>query len=153
VNVADRQDRALLLAAVALLGLVVTPLLHAEEHWLEEHEDEAEATALALGWRARSSDPLEALAFALAHVHELNRRASHEGHSPAHHHSHGPGGAGPHGAGAIAHLSAALHAAPQLPELALPASDHAAPALITPQLRGTLAYLVPEWSQAPPLHC
>ncbi|HYV66626.1 MAG TPA: hypothetical protein VE964_10320 [Myxococcales bacterium] len=153
MSAAGRQDRALLLAGVALLGLVVTPLLHAEEHWLEEHEDEAEAAALAEAWRAGSSDPLEALAFALAHVHELNRQGPRDGHPPSHHHSHGPAGAGPHGAGAIAHLGVALHASPALPDLALPAPEHAAPALITAQLRGTLAYLVPEWSQGPPLDC
>jgi len=61
-----RSDRALFLAAVAVLGLVVTPLLHAEEHFREEQEEESASAALALAFRAGSSDPLEALAAALA---------------------------------------------------------------------------------------
>ena len=39
---AGRADRAFFLASVALLGLVVTPLLHAEEHWREAQEEEEE---------------------------------------------------------------------------------------------------------------
>jgi hypothetical protein len=153
VNAAGRQDRALLLAAVAVLGLVVTPLLHAQEHWLEEQEDAEEAAALAESWSAESTADLEALAFALEHVHDLNRQGPHDRHPPSHHHSHGPAGSGPHGAGAIAHLGIALHAAPALPHLDPPAPKHAAPALVTAQLHGTLAYLVPEWSQGPPFDC
>lgn len=150
VNAPVRQVRALLLAAVALLGLLVTPLLHAQEHWLEDREDEAESAAIAEAWRAGSTDPLEALASALAHVHELHR---HEPQEHSHHHSHDPAGPGPHGAGAIAHLGIALHAAPRLPELAVPPPVHGPPAPISAQLRGTLAYLVPEWSQGPPTNC
>jgi len=52
---AGRSDRAMFLSAVAVVGLVAAPLLHAEEHCREELEDEADA------WRAGSSDPLEAL--------------------------------------------------------------------------------------------
>jgi hypothetical protein len=145
----------MLLAAVAILGLVVTPLLHAEEHHREEHEDEVEAAAVAGAWRAGSSDPLEALAFALEQAHESHRptpRGEHRnGHQ--HGHSHGPADSAPHGSGALAHLGIALHAAPQLPEVAAVAEEHTAPTAIVAQLRGTLRYLVPEWSQGPPVGC
>ncbi|MGZ6123389.1 MAG: hypothetical protein ACXWLR_00425 [Myxococcales bacterium] len=147
---ADRAIRALHLAAVAALGLVVTPLLHAEEHRREAREDEAEVAAAVEAWAARSGDPLDALAFALAHAHQAPRPR--ESTNP-HGHSHGPAGSGPHGWGTLAHLCLALHAAPQLPELATLAGDHAAPAPIRAQLRGTLRYLVPEWSQGPPAGC
>ncbi len=37
-----RRDRALLLASVAILGLAVTPLLHAEQHLREQDEEDDE---------------------------------------------------------------------------------------------------------------
>ena len=137
-----RSDRAFLLAAVAVLGLVVTPLLHAEQHWREEHEDEAEA--LAESWRAGSTDPLEKLAFALEHAHGSPQPRPHRDHG----HSHGSPGS--HGAGALAHLNLALHAAPQLLEVRAPSADHVAPAAVAAQLPSALRYLVSEWSQGPP---
>jgi hypothetical protein len=147
---AGRSDRALFLSAVAVLGLVVTPLVHAEEHLREEHEAESIAEA----WRAGSTDPLDGLAFALEHVHEAQRpkpgeehgHGDGDGHQQGH--SHGPGR---HGSGALAHLSVALHSAPQLPEVAIVTPEHCAPAAFAAQLRGTIRYLVPEWSQGPPI--
>jgi hypothetical protein len=153
MNAAGRSDRALFLAAVAVLGLVVTPLVHAEQHHTEEHDDQAKA--LAEAWRASSSDPLEALAFGLEHAHE-SQRPNPQGRPEHDHpdgHSHGPDGSGPHGSGPLAHLGIALHAAPQLPDVDAMAPEHAAPAGITAQLCGTLRYLVPEWSQGPPVDC
>ena len=134
------------LAAVAVLGLVAAPLLHAEEHCREELEDEAEA------WRAGSSDPLEALAYALEHAGHAPRVPGGEGHrhSHQHGHSHGPASPDPHGSGALAHLGIALHGAPQLPDVAIPAPQHAAPAVFEGQLRAPLRYLVPERAQGPP---
>ena len=141
---AGRSDRAMFLAAVAVLGLVAAPLLHAEEHCREELEDEAEA------WRAGSSDPLEALAYALEHGH-APRVPSGEGHR--HGHSHGPASPNPHGSGALAHFGIALHGAPELPDVAVPAPRHAAPAVLDGQLRAPLRYLVPERAQGPPTGC
>ena len=143
MNATLRSDRAFLLAAVAVLGLVVTPLLHAEQHCHEEHEEDADARVVA--WGAGSTDPLEKLAFALEHAHGTKEPRPHGDHG----HSHGS--PGPHGAGALAHLNLALHAAPQLPELAAVAPEHAPPAAVAAQLHGTLRYLVPEWSQGPPV--
>ena len=137
------------LAAVAVLGLVAAPLLHAEEHCREELEDEADA------WRAGSSDPLEALAYALEHAGHAPRVPGGEGHrhSHQHGHSHGPASPDPHGSGALAHLGIALHGAPQLPDVAIPAPQHAAPAVFEGQLRAPLRYLVPERAQGPPIGC
>ena len=132
------------LAAVAVVGLVAAPLLHAQEHCREELEDEADA------WRAGSSDPLEALAYALEHGH-APRGPGGEGHR--HGHSHGPASRDPHGSGALAHLGIALHATPQLPDVAVPAPEHAAPAVFEGQLRAPLRYLVPERAQGPPIGC
>jgi len=146
---AGRSDRAIFLAAVAVVGLVAAPLLHAEEHCREELEDEADA------WRAGSSDPLEALAYALEHAGHAPRVPGGEGHrhSHQHGHSHGPASPDPHGSGALAHLGIALHGAPQLPDVAIPAPQHAAPAVFEGQLRAPLRYLVPERAQGPPIGC
>jgi len=132
------------LAAVAVVGLVAAPLLHAEEHCREELGDEADA------WRAGSSDPLEALAYALEHGHAPPAPRG-EGHR--HGHSHGPASPDPHGSGALAHLGIALHAAPQLPDVAVPPPQHAAPAVFDGQLRAPPRYLVPERAQGPPTGC
>jgi hypothetical protein len=155
-----RRDRALFLAAVAAGGLVVAPLLHAEQHLREAEERDAErsdveaAAALADSWKAGSSDPLEALAIALARGHRsaaADRRDTHhhDDRGEHHHHSHGAQ-SGPHGAGALAHFGFALHATAHLPQVALPPPDHTAPAAVVAQLRATLAYLVPQWSRGPP---
>lgn len=85
---ARRADRALFLAAVALLGLCIGPLLHALEHAREARDDEAEAAAVALAWEAGSTDPLDLLASALEGVH----RSAPEGGERGRHHSHGPAG-------------------------------------------------------------
>ena len=152
---ADRSDCALFLAAVAVLGLVVTPLLHVEEHYHEEHEEEADSAAVAEASRAGSTDPQEKLAYALEHAHEPQcpKRADEHECDHQHGHSHGPAGTGPHGSGTLAHLGLALYAAPQLPQVTVVAQDHASPAAVVAQLRGTLRYLVPEWSQGPPIGC
>src|SRR5437764_12947181 len=68
-----RRDGAGFLAAVAVLGLIVTPLLHAEAHCNEAHE--ADGAALARQWESESKDPSDALASALARVHGTPRRA------------------------------------------------------------------------------
>jgi hypothetical protein len=141
---AGRSDRAMFLAAVAVVGLVAAPLLHAEEHCREELEDEADA------WRAGSSDPLEALAYALEHGHAPRVP---DGEGRRHGHSHGPASPDPHGSGALAHLGIALHAAPQLPDVVVPPPQHAAPAVFDGQLRAPLRYLVPERAQGPPTGC
>jgi hypothetical protein len=145
-----RQDGAGLLVAVAVLGLVVLPLLHAEEHYRDAHPDEEELAALVEEWEAGSRDPFDVLAGALRRVHQSHPPG------PARHehqeHSHGPGGA-PHGSGSLMHLALALHAAPQLPQLAPCPAAHPAPQPLAAQLRGTVAYLVPKWSQGPPGLC
>ena len=151
MSAGHRPERGLLLAAVALLGFVITPVLHAEEHWREAHADELEADAAAEAWSAQSGDPLAALAYALGHVHDAGQPKPAPG--GPHGHSHGPAGSGPHGAGVLSHLGVALHAAPQLPSLESARPPHAAPAAVTAQLRGTLRYLVPEGSQGPPAAC
>jgi hypothetical protein len=155
MNAADRSDRGLFLAAVAILGFVVTPLLHAEEHYREEHEDEAEASPVAEAWRAGSRNSLDALAFALEHVHEADRPkpADNDGRGEHHSHSHSPAGSGWHGSNALAHLGLALHSAPPPVQIATVLPEYAAPAAVNAQLRGTLRYLVPEWSQGPPVDC
>ena len=144
-----RSDRATFLAAVAVLGLVVAPLIHAEEHQREDQGDEAQQ------WTAGSSDPVEALALALEHAHEAQRAKPQDGHRQGHEHghSHGPAGSGPHGEGALQHLALAVHAAPQLPQVTLDMPPHAAPAALDGQRSGTLRYLIPEWSQGPPADC
>jgi hypothetical protein len=144
-----RSDRATLLAAVAVLGLVVAPLIHAEEHQCEARGDEAQE------WTAGSSDPVEVLAFALGHAHDAQPAKPRDGHRQGHEHghSHGPAGSGRHGEGALQHLAIALHAAPQLLQHTLDVPRHAAPAALAGQLSGTLRYLVPEWSQGPPVDC
>jgi hypothetical protein len=139
-----RADRAILLAAIALLGLVVAPLLHAAEHAREADEDERES--LAVAWGTAPGDSLDALAFALEHPHQEPRGGEHG-------HSHAPAGSGAHGAGTLLHLGVALHAAPQLPEVAGAAPVHALPRAMRGQLQGTLPHLVPERSQAPPSRC
>ncbi|HTO96975.1 MAG TPA: hypothetical protein VMK66_08015 [Myxococcales bacterium] len=130
---------------MALLGLVVLPLLHAEEHLREEREDQAEAAALAEAWEAGGSD-LDALAQALSHHAPAQRQRSHG-------HSHGPAGSGPHGSGSPAHLCLALHPAPALPALPAPTLKHAPPAPLGGQLVAALRYLVPDRSQGPPALC
>jgi hypothetical protein len=145
---AGRSGRAVFLAAVVWLGLVVAPLLHAEEHLRDELEEEGEAAALAESWKAGSTDPLDRLAFALAHVHESQPAEPRQHHG--HGHSPGPSGPGPHGSGALAHLGIALHAAPRLVDLPAIAPEHAAPAAFVGQLCHAVRYLVPEWSQGPP---
>ena len=127
-----RQRRSLLLTAIAALGFAVIPLLHAEEHCREEQDDEDEIVAGT--WEAAWIGPLD------DHHH-------HQGHS------HGAGAGARHGAGALAHLGVALHAPPQIPELAAAPPEHAPPAAVAAQLDGTLRYLVPEWSQGPPGSC
>ncbi len=145
-----RQEGAGLLALVAVLCLLVMPIAHAEEHYRESHPDEEELAALVEEWEAGSRDPFDVLASALRHVHRAHSPGSpHREHDE---HSHGPPGA-PHGSGSLMHFALALHAAPQLPPLAPCPAAHEAPQPLAAQLRGTLAYLVPEWSQGPPPRC
>ena len=150
----NRSDRALLLTVVAAAGLIVTPLLHAEEHVCEQREDGAEASAAADAWRAGSTDPLERLAFALEHVHDTQpTRAREQRHGEPRGHSHGPAGSGPHGSNTLAHLGLALHWAAQVATIDVPAAQHASPADIESQLHGAHRYLFSEWSQGPPIGC
>jgi hypothetical protein len=145
-----REDGAGLLAAIAILALIGMPLVHAEEHYREAHPDDEELAALAEEWEAGSRDPFDVLVSALRHVHQSGppdpARHEHPGHS------HGPAGA-PHGSGSLMHFALALHSAPQLPAVAPCPAAHEAPHALAAQLRGTLAYLVPEWSQGPPPRC
>src|SRR3954452_5343018 len=107
MTAAARRGPALLVAAVAAIGLVVLPLLHGEEHRREEREDEAEAAQVAQAWGAKSRDSLDALAWALEHGHDSGRPAQvpEHGRPGPRHHSHGPDrGGGSHGSGALGHL-------------------------------------------------
>src|SRR6185436_11607744 len=88
MTAAARADRALFLAAVAAIGLVVTPLLHAEEHRREESGD---AERIAEAWEAGSTTPLDALARALQHEHGEDT-GEHPAAPPRH--SHGPSAPG-----------------------------------------------------------
>ncbi len=141
------------MTAVAVLGLVVTPLLHAEEHVREEREDEGETSAATDAWRAGSTDPLDRLAFALEHVHDSRPAGSaHEQrHGEQHRHSHGPSGSGPHGSNALAHLGLALHSPPPLPAICAVAARHSHPAGPGRPASSTPCYLISEWSQGPPV--
>jgi hypothetical protein len=141
------------MTAVAVLGLVVTPLLHAEQHVREEREDEAETSTAADAWRAGSTNPLDRLAFALEHVHDSERAKSarEQQHGEQHRHSHGPSGPGPHGSNALAHLGQAMHSPPPLPAILAVAAKHSSPAGLAAQLFGTPRYLISEWSQGPPV--
>lgn len=150
-----RSDRALLLAAMAVLGLVVAPLLHAEEHVREKREEEAETSAAADAWRAGSPDPSDRLAFALEHAHDAQgRHSTHEkGHGERHRHSQGPAGSGPHGSNALAHFGLALRSTPPAAAMAVPAAKHASRGDLAAQLCGTPRHLISEWSQGPPVDC
>jgi hypothetical protein len=145
-----RQDAAGVLALIAVLGLVVMPLVHAEEHYRDAHQDEEEVAALVEEWEAGSRDPFDVLASALRRVHRAQPPAP--GHHERHGHSHGPAGA-PHGSGSLMHFALALQAAPHLAPLVPCATAHAAPQPLAAQLRGTLAYLIPKGSQGPPRRC
>jgi len=145
-----RQGGAGLLVAVAVLGLMALPLLHAEEHYRDTHPDEEELAALVEEWEAGSPDPFDVLASALRRVHQSHppgpaRREHHE-------HSHGPTGT-PHGSGSLMHLALALQAASPAPQLATSPPAHETPQPLAAQVRGTVGYLVPKWSQGPPPRC
>jgi len=148
MTAAGRTDRALFLAAVAVAGLVVTPILHAEQH---QHEHAADVGRVVEAWEAESPDPLDALAYALEHVHEGGKSKPPADDSPGH--SHGPSAPGAHGQGALGHLGLALHAAPAVPRLTPEAPLHASPGALIAQLQASLRYLVPRWSQGPPAIC
>jgi len=144
MTAAARADRALFLAAVAAIGLIVTPLLHAEEHRREESGD---AERIAEAWEAGSTTPLDALARALQHEHDEDtgdRPAAPPGHS------HGPSAPGAHGQGTLSHFALALHAVPALPQLTPGAPAHRPPALPVAPCRAPLRYLVSAWPQGPP---
>jgi hypothetical protein len=144
MTAAARADRALLLAAVAAIGLVVTPLLHAEEH---RREQSADTGQIADAWEAGSRTPLDALARALQHQHDGDTP---EQPAPPPGHSHGPSAPGAHGQGTLAHLALALYAAPALPQLIAGAPDHLPPALPAAPCRAPQRYLISEWPQGPP---
>jgi hypothetical protein len=76
----------------------------------------------------------------------IERGHSHGGNKA--HHSHGPGR---HGAGSLEHLALAVHAASGAPAVTLPprVPDQPGRALVTLHL--TPRYLVPDFSQGPPL--
>lgn len=133
-----RIDQALALTATAAFGLVAAPILHAEEHCREAQDETA---AIRASWEAQATDPADLLAFALTHSRRTHRPSGH---------SHGPQGSGGHGDGTVAHLSIALHAAPDLPSIEPPRPRHRAPAPMVGQLGETLRYLVPAFAQGPP---
>lgn len=141
----DQPLRAMLLTAMAVHGLLAAPLAHAEEHAREAEEDAAGTEAVK--WAAeKSGDPVDALAYALEHVHALG----HRGAPATHHHEHGAPGGGQHGQGTLVHFAFALHAiAPPPPRIAPPPL----PSLrvhLKEQRHTLVRYLVPERSQAPP---
>jgi hypothetical protein len=116
------------LAAAAVHGLMVAPLVHSEQHAAEAddsadhpHEDDDED-------------------------HDRPEREHEHDH---HHHSHGPGN-GSHGAGTLSHFTVALHAAPSFAAPRPPPPEHIPPLAFEEQLHEKQRFLIPERSQAPP---
>ena len=142
----DQPLRAMLLTAVAVHGLLAAPLAHAVEHAREAEED-ASGTA-AVKWAAeKSGDPVDALAYALEHVHALG----HGSETPApHHHEHGGPQGSQHGQGTLVHFAFALHSVPPPPPRIAPPPLPALRRSLKEQRHTLVRYLVPERSQAPP---
>ena len=150
------QQRAALLAGVALLGLVALPLLHAESHAQERRLLRAQAArrAFALGFLSHRSPAEEAdlrssaeVAFGRGAPESAAPTAPQHLHDGVPHHSHG---ASRHGEGALEHLGLSLSAAPATPALAPPPAlpEHVTP---SPAPAPLLArYLVPQFAQGPP---
>jgi hypothetical protein len=114
----------MLLAAAAVHGLIVAPVVHSEQHAAEaEGED--------------SADP--------AHDDDDHDRHEHEHHR----HSHGPAN-GSHGAGTLSHFAVALHATALFAAPRPPPPEHVPPLAVEEQLHEKQRFLIPERSQAPP---
>lgn len=142
----DQPLRAMLLTAVAAHGLLAAPLSHAVEHAREAEEDAAGTEAVK--WAAeKSGDPVDALAYALEHIHALGHGES----RPApHHHQHGGPQGAAHGQGTLVHFAFALHAVPPPPPRLAPPPLPRLRAHLKEQRHTLVRYLVPERSQAPP---
>lgn len=153
----ERRQRAALLAALALFGLAIAPVLHAELHAREaEAEDAPHSHADAA---AAERSPGDALELALVHTgartsqtttpqgQPQRPRSQGPGNAP---HSHGPGN-GPHGKGSLEHLLVALHATPSPPPL--PRQPKVTGALLRPpgSAPALKCSLTPPRSQGPPL--
>lgn len=141
-----------LLAAVATLGLVVAPVIHAEVHLREQAQ--VHEQALALLFRIafeRGVLPDRDALVTLAAREAFGSETEAPGLSAPRHqhggHSHGPGAMA---SGSLEHLGAAVHAPPAPSQAVAPArlasAVFAAPAplLLSPR------YSTPEHSQAPP---
>ncbi len=142
----DPPLRAMLLTAMAVHGLLAAPLAHAFEHAREAEEDAASADGVK--WAAeKSGDPVDALAYALEHVHALG----HGGQAPApHHHEHGGPQGAHHGQGTLVHFAFALHSVPPPPPRIAPPPLPSLRRMFKEQRHTLVRYLVPERSQAPP---
>ncbi len=141
-----------LLAAVATLGLVVAPVIHAEVHLREQAQAHEQAVELLFRIAfERGEVPDQDALLKQAAQEAFGAETDAPGFSAPRHqhggHSHGPGALA---SGSLEHLGAALHAPLSAPQLAAPArvasAVFAAPAplLLSPR------YTTPEHSQAPP---
>jgi hypothetical protein len=146
------QRGSALLAALATLGLVVAPVIHAEVHLREQaraHEQAVELLFRIAFERGElpDRDALEKLAAAEAFGGKGERPGLS---SPSHQHeghSHGPGAMA---SGALEHFGAVIHPPPPAPQVVEPARVAVgapvapAPLLLSPH------YSTPKHSQAPP---
>ena len=152
MNRRRHQRLSALLAAVATLGLVVAPVIHAEVHLREQAQAHQQAVDLLFRIAfERGELPDQDALLKLAAQEAFGAEAPAPGFSAPRHqhgaHSHGPGALA---AGALEHLGAAIHAPPAAPQVKAPArvasAVFAAPA---PLLRSP-RFSTPEHSQAPP---
>ena len=152
LNRALHQRASALLAAVATLGLVVAPVIHAEVHLREQAQGHQQALELVFRIAfERGELPDQDALLALAAQEAFGSSAPAPGFSAPRHqhdgHSHGPGAMA---AGSLEHLGAAVPAPPPPVQHVAPARVAAAifaapaPLLLSPR------YSTPEHSQAPP---
>lgn len=141
-----------MLAALATLGLVVAPVIHAEVHLREQAQAHEQAVELLFRIAfERGELPDQDALLKLAAQQAFGAEAQSPGFSAPRHqhagHSHGPGAMA---AGSLEHLGAAAHAPPAAPRAVTPAPIASAlfaapaPLLLSPR------YSTPEHSQAPP---
>jgi hypothetical protein len=114
----------MLLAAAAVHGLILAPVVHSEQHAAEAEAQDSAA-------------------------HEDDDHDEHD--HDHHHHSHGPGN-GSHGAGTLSHFAVALHGTPLFAAPRPPPPGHVPPLAVEEQLHEKQPFLIPERSQAPPRH-
>jgi len=152
-----RQQIAAVLAAVAVLGLVVTPVVHSELHFREAQAERQSALAIvfALGFQ-HTRTPAQEHAFKHAVAHAFGSQegkpvpgvSSPHDDQPQHQHSHGS--KGPHGAGSLEHGGAALRPAEAPAQLAVHRVASRLAAFSAPSIVRTPRYSTPRNSQAPP---